>query len=89
MTRDEMSAAHAFRGLARAGLGLHEAALADFDAAIAADNGNALGFFGRGWVYAEIGEAEKAIPDLERSLELDLDPDIQQDVEAVLQKLKP
>jgi len=86
---EDLATVYAFRGIARSGLSMYDTALADFDQAIARDNGNAWGFLGRGWLYAEIGEAEKAIADLERALELDLEPGLKQQAEASLKELRP
>jgi hypothetical protein len=41
-----------------------------------------------GVAYARIGEREKAISDLERALELGLDPSTKQDAEELLEELE-
>ncbi len=88
MESQDLATVYAFRGIARSGLSMYDVALADFDEAIARDSSNAWGFFGRGWVNAELGETEKAIADLERALELGLDASVKPETETLLEELK-
>jgi tetratricopeptide (TPR) repeat protein len=48
---------------------------------------NAFTHFLRGAIYAEKGERERAISDLERALELGLDPNLKQNAESLLEEL--
>ena len=59
-------------------------AIADFSKAIEIDASYALGYLLRAGAYAEVGEQEKAVLDLEKTLELGLDPSTKQDVEELL-----
>jgi hypothetical protein len=43
----------------------------------------------RGRVYAETGQREPAIADLEKALELGLEPDVEQDAIYFLEQLSP
>jgi hypothetical protein len=51
------------------------------------DPSRAVAYFIRGTVYAEIGEQENAIADLEKSLELGLEPGDKSQAETLLEKL--
>ena len=45
-------------------------------------------YLSRGVVYSDIGEREKAVSDLERALELGLDPTFRQAAEILLEELE-
>lgn len=57
-------------------------------AVIEMDSSDATAYFLRGELYAEAGEHERAISDLERALELGLDPSSRQKAEELLVELR-
>lgn len=63
-------------------------AIADYDQVIALAPQFAQAYIMRAAVYAEVGEREKAISDLERASELDLEPGLEQTVQALLEELR-
>jgi tetratricopeptide (TPR) repeat protein len=46
-----------------------------------------VAFYGRGVAYADIGEREEAIADLETALDLGLSPEAEQQAEELLEEL--
>ena len=67
---DERSLAYAMRGLALAIDGRHEAAIRDYDAALALKPDYAVALNNRAWAYFRCGKAETGLPDIEKSLQL-------------------
>ncbi len=66
----------------------YDEALEDLDVANELNPLFANTYYLRGFLYYEIGEMHKAISDLERALELGLDPDAEQIAEALLEELE-
>lgn len=88
MSPQDMSMVYAFRAMAHGTLANYEEAMEDTDEAIRLDSSNAFAYYIRGLIYSDLGERSEAISDLERSLELGLDPETEQYAESVLENLK-
>jgi tetratricopeptide (TPR) repeat protein len=88
MSPKDMSLAYTFRGVAYGSLASYDLALADLDQAITADDPNAAAYYWRGRIHVEMGERDKAIPDLEKALALSLDASQRSEVKALLEELK-
>lgn len=69
--KDLAATAHANRGGGRAWRGNFDAALADFEAALAVDNRWALWLYWRGMVHRRLGNAKQGEADRVRAIELD------------------
>jgi hypothetical protein len=67
---EERSYAYAMRGLALSIKGHYEAAIRDYDAAIALKPDFAVVLNNRAWAYSRWGKAESGLPDVEKSLQL-------------------
>jgi tetratricopeptide (TPR) repeat protein len=78
---------HAYRGLAYLANGQVILALVDLDKAIELRPSLALAYYGHGVACLEIGDYEQAVADLMTVLELDSDPAVRRDAEALLQEL--
>ena len=65
------------RGISFDKLGQHEAAIADFSAAVQLDPGNLAAFFNRGTAYDALGRHEAATADFTRALGGDFTPGAQ------------
>ncbi len=86
--RPDYARAFADRGLAYYHLRNYEAALADYDEAIRLDPGYDRPFFNRALLYEATGQVEAAIADYEQFLALAEDPDLRQQAEAALRRLR-
>ena len=69
-------------------MGEYEQALADLTKAIELNPESARGYCIRGGTYKKMGQAEKAIADFERFLELTNDPQWRQMAEQQLRQLR-
>jgi tetratricopeptide (TPR) repeat protein len=69
-------------------LGLYEDALKDLDIALQINPRDVGVLYLRGEIYAVMGQTDKAISDIENSLDMGLPPDLQQTAEALLRELK-
>jgi Flp pilus assembly protein TadD len=68
--------------------GQYNLALPDLDMALEIDPTNATARCLRGLVYAKTEEREKAIVDLEKALDLGLNPDLTHEAETALKELE-
>ena len=68
--------------------GRWQEAIAEFDKAISLNPNHVDALAQRGYAYAELGEANRAIADLEKAIALTRDPDTIADLEADIKKLR-
>ena len=80
-----LAQAYISRGLAYTGVGQHRRAIEDFDEAIGLNPQYALAYFGRALSYIYRNEDLEAQKDIERALELGMDPEI---LEAAIDNAK-
>ncbi|MCH7577185.1 MAG: tetratricopeptide repeat protein [Chloroflexi bacterium] len=79
---------HSRRGLELRAKGKWQDAIREFDAAIELNPSHALAHAERGFAYGELGEANRAITDMERAIALTRDPDAIADLEAEIKELR-
>ena len=76
------------RGCELANEGRWEEAIAQFDKTITMNPHHGNAYAQRGFVYAELGEANEAIADMEDALSLTDEPELIADLEAAIKKLR-
>ncbi len=81
--------AYGNRGHAHFALGQFDLAIADYSEAIDLNVAPAISYWSRGLAYRELGNAKDAVGDLERALEWEVRPARIEQIEQILQELRP